>query len=228
VRGALRFYGRLHGSKTTVKKLSLIFLLSLVVYGTAQAQPFEVGIFGGFPRLDHTPFGSPSAVAPVDTDTRLHADYSTGVWIGLDTKGYYGHELSYMRTPIDLKTVLRTTDSNGNTVTTNPTDRITLHMAMYNFLLYFMPRGEKWRPYVTGGAQGYDYPSPHIDTWPSGKNKHYGLNFGGGIKLSPFPHAIVRFDLRDYIGGKPWDLTFSGNKGKVNQVEATVGVGVAF
>lgn len=228
MRGAPRVDGRLQVSKTTVKKLSLVFLFSLVVYGTALAQPYEVGVFGGYPRLSHSNFGSPSPVAPVDSDTRLHADYTIGAWIGLDTKGYYGHELSYAITPVALKTVVRTTDINGNTVTANPTDRIALHRLGYNFLIYFMPRGEKWRPYATGGAQRYDYQSPNISGWPYGKNLHYGANYGGGIKLSPFAHAIIRFDIRDYIGGKPYDLNFAGSKGKLHQLEGTVGFGVAF
>lgn len=211
-----------------MKKRSLVFLFCLAAYGTAQAQPYEVGVFGGFPRLGHTNFGSASAVAPEDGDTRLHANYTMGLWVGLDTKGYYGHELSYAITPMDLKTTVRAVDKDGNTLTATLKDRIAVHRAAYNFLIYFMPRGEKWRPYITGGAQRSDYQSPNIAAWPYGKNKHYGANFGAGIKLSPFPHSIIRFDLRDYIGGKPWDMNFAGNKGKVQQAEATVGFGISF
>jgi hypothetical protein len=129
-----------------------------------------------------------------------------------------------------LQTILRNTVE-GHTVTTTAEDRVAVHMAAYNFLIYFMPRGERWRPFVTGGIQAYDYQSPNIANWPPGKTKQYGGNWGGGLKLALFPHALVRLDFRDYIGGKPYDLTFEDpnqSGGIVHQLEGTVGFGITF
>lgn len=174
--------------------------------------------------------GSASLESPEDFDTRLKGDYSQGAWIAANTKGYYGHELSYLLSRVSLKSTLRNT-VDGHTVTTVAEDRIAVHMAAYNFLVYFMPRGERWRPFVTGGLQAYEYQGPKIPNWPSGKRRHYGANWGGGIKLALFPHALMRFDLRDYIGGRPYNLTFANDVSKgsfVHQIEGTVGFGITF
>jgi hypothetical protein len=202
----------------------------VLLCGAAQAQPFEIGVLGGYPRMTHAPLGSISPESPQDGDTTLKGDYSQGAWFTINTKGYYGHELTYLLSRATLRTTVRT-DVNGTTVVTTQEDRIAVHMAAYNFLIYFMPRGERWRPYVTGGLQAYEYQKPHIPDWPSGHTRHYGFNYGGGIKLVPFKHTVVRFDFRDYLGGKPYQLTFAneGNSGGlVHQLEGTVGFGISF
>ncbi len=209
-----------------MKTPSLTFLFCLLTYGAAQAQTYEIGLFGGFPRVSHGGLGSVSVVGGLDTDTTIHGSYSVGAWITYDTNGYYGHEISFMDSPIDVTAILRAT-VNGVTESETVKDRVWLPQINYNFLVYFMPKGERWRPFVTGGIQANQYPEPNIPNWTSGHTKHYGLNWGGGVKLKLFPHALARLDLRDYIGGKPYDLPlFPG--GLMHQLEATLGVGVTF
>jgi hypothetical protein len=174
--------------------------------------------------MSNSGLGSVSAVAPAATDTTVKGSYSQGAWFTYDQKGYYGHEITYLTTRFSVSTILRQA---GVTATTTAEDRRAVDMAAYNFLIYFMPRGERWRPYMTGGAQAYDYQRPYIDNWPSGYTKHFGMNFGGGIKLQLFPHALARLDVHDYIGGKPWKMdTQTG--GFLHQLEATAGFGINF
>jgi len=60
----------------------------------------------------------------------------------------------------------------------------------------------------------------------------HGGNFGGGLKLKLFPHVQARFDVRDYLGGKPYsqlqfaDVTVSG--GRIRLLEGSVGLGITF
>jgi hypothetical protein len=209
-----------------VKTPFLAILLCLFAYGAAQAQTYEVGLFGGLDRVSHAPLGSASATAPEPGDTSLHSTYSEGVWLTYNTNGYYGHEISFMDSPVTVSAILRAT-INGVTVAETAQDRVWVPQINYNFLIYFMPKGERFRPFVTGGAQAEQYHEPNILNWTSGHTRHYGLNWGGGVKIKLFPHALARIDLRDYVGGKPYSLPlFPG--GVLHTYEATAGIGVTF
>jgi len=96
-----------------------------------------------------------------------------------------------------------------------------------------MPRGERWRPFVTGGAQAYRWGAPHFSAWPGGGSKNYGLNFGGGLKIKLLPHTLARLDFRDYIGGRPYvgQLSLAAGSlggGHTRLLEASAGFGVTF
>ncbi|HEX8984375.1 MAG TPA: hypothetical protein VF767_03050 [Bryobacteraceae bacterium] len=212
-----------------MKRLLTVILFAALVGGLAQAQTYEFGIFGGYARFSRPALGSLSPESATDTDTRLKANYVEGAWIGLNTRGYLGNELSYARTNSTLRTTERTL-VNGVTVTTIPEDRIRVDRAAYNFLLFFMPNGSRWRPYVTGGAQAQQYQGPHF-AWPRGSRRHYGVNWGGGIKLIPMAHTLFRLDLREYIGGKPYGLSYvdsTKSGGTLKQYEATAGFAITF
>lgn len=185
---------------------------------------------GGYPRWGRAPLGSISAENMTDADVRIKGHESYGGSITINTKGYYGHEFGYVRHVTDLKSTNRATVGDVLQVTESK-DRITVHEAYYNFLIYFMPNGERWRPFITGGAQAYDWRRPHIANWTTGYTRHYGANWGGGIKLVPVKHTLVRFDLRDLLGGKPYKLNFataSKSGGSIHLIEASAGVSITF
>jgi hypothetical protein len=214
-----------------LKTLSYAAVLLSMAAAAAPAQTVELGVMGGYPRWGRAPLGSVSAELVEDTDTQLKGDYVYGASLTVNTKGYYGFEGGYMRDVNRITTVTRQTA--GTTVfTTSHEDRRTVHMAYLNALVYFMPKGERWRPFVTGGLQGYNFTRPQIPVF-AGINsiRHYGGNFGGGVKLKLFSHALVRWDLRDYIGGKPWNLTFANSThsaGHIHLIEGTMGVALTF
>jgi hypothetical protein len=199
--------------------------------GLAQAQTYELGVSAGYSRLNRPAFGSISLESPGDYDTRIKAQESIGAWLGLNTRGYYGHEFNYQITYATIKTTTRSTVDNVTT-TSEFNDRIAIHRAGYNFLVYFMPNGSRWRPFFTGGAHATQYQSPNIANWPYGGGRHYGVNYGLGLKLIPMAHTLFRLDVRDYIGGKPYNLTFSDSStvtgGLVHQYQASAGFAITF
>lgn len=209
-----------------MRTLSSTLLFCLLVIGTAKAQTYEFGILGGYARMTHGGLGSVSPENPAEGDTRIKADYSEGAWITANTKGYYGHEISYLMTRFTAQSTVHNT---VDTVTTTSIleDRTAVRQLNYNFLIYFMPKGERWRPFITGGAQAYGYHAPNIVNWPSGSVRHYGANWGGGVKIALFPHSLMRFDFRDYLGGKPYKLN-TQTGGSIHQFEGTVGFGFTF
>jgi hypothetical protein len=206
-------------------------LLCLLTGAGLYGQTYEFGVHAAYPRFSDEPLGSISPVDGEDTDTVLKGNrIGYGARITLNTKGYYGHEFGYtLHQPLFRTTVRNTVDN--VTVTTQKEDRVKLHLGYYNFLIYFMPRGERWRPYITGGLQMYQYQGPNIPEYPGGNSRTYGGNYGAGFKLKLFKHALVRWDFRHYLGGKPYDLQFEdvfGAGGIFTQMEGTFGLSITF
>lgn len=225
-----------------MKKLYYIAILSVLIHGGAHAQQpaekkqtYEFSLIGGYPKWGSALLGSINESDPQDNDTKLKGQYSYGARFTINTRGYYGHEFEYTQQRALFQTQYRTT-VNDVAVSRQLEDRIAIQQASYNFLIYFMPNGEFLRPYVTGGAQAYNFGAPHFPEWPGGGSRNYGANWGGGLKLK-LGRALVRFDFRDYIGGKPYKLTFQqpsalqatdNSGGWIHLREASVGLGFTF
>lgn len=210
-----------------MKKLLFTVLFTFIGWALAQAQRFEVAVLGGYPLISGAPLGSISSEKPKDDDTKLKGNYSYGARLTWNTKGYYGNEIGFTFNRATFQTKIR--DAQG--VETLRQSRIPVHHLFYNFLIYFMPAGERWRPFMTGGLQVQQYGAPRIPDWDLGFSRNYGANYGGGLKLKLFKHALMRFDFRDYIGGKPYDLKFADEMkggGIFRQWEGSVGVAFTF
>jgi hypothetical protein len=200
----------------------------LAAGGAGRAQTFEVSPFAAYLRMGRAPLGSASPESPQDTDSRLKSAMGYGVRLTWNPWNYYGHEITYIRLRPTFQSTLRDTDHPDGVV---ESDKINLQEAAYNFMMYFMPRGERWRPYFTAGMQLYQYSEPRITDFPSGSTRHYGGNYGFGLKLKLMKNALVRLDVRDYIGGKPYDLTFKDvmkSGGMMHQFEGSFGIGITF
>lgn len=210
----------------SVKTLTPLLLFCLFGAAAGEAQTYEFGVLGGYARMNAKDLGSVSAESPKESDTSIQADHAEGIWLTANTRGYYGHELTYLQTRFNVDSVLRTV-VNNSTVTTTARDRTAVRQLSYNFLIYFMPRGERWRPFVTGGLQANQYHQPNIEGWPSGYVRHYGANWGGGIKFHLLPHTVLRLDARDYYGGKPYKLNLQTG-GSIHELTATAGFGFTF
>ena len=208
-----------------------LFLFWTAAYG----QKYEIAPIAAYQRTSREPLGSISSVEPRDDDTKFRDGAGIGLRLTWNTKGYYGHEIGYLVSRFKLESKVRAEETAAVTVLR---DRVVVQQAFYNFIMYMMPAGERWRPFITGGAQGYQYGAPKFADWPTGATRNWGVNWGGGLKLKLMKHALVRFDLRDYIGGKPYDLTFqesgtgietkSQAGGFIHQIEGSVGIAITF
>jgi hypothetical protein len=210
-----------------MKKLLFTVWLACLGWALAQAQRFEVAVLGGYPLISGAPLGSLNSDKPKDDDAKLKGRYSYGTRLTWNTKGYYGNEIGFTFNRATFQTKIRDTEG----VETLRQTQIVVHHLFYNFLIYFMPAGERWRPFMTGGVQVQQYGAPRIPEWDRGYSRNYGANYGGGLKLKLFKHALMRFDFRDYIGGKPYDLTFAEEMkggGTFHQLEGSIGLAVTF
>lgn len=213
-----------------MKLLLPAVLLALLAASAAQAQRYEFAAVGGAQSLRHAALGSIVESDAKDTDTKLTLKSTFGARITWNTRGYYGHEIGFLQSRGDLRTRVEES-AGGATSSVWKQDRVKVRQAFYNFLIYFMPAGERLRPFITGGMQGSEYGAPNLAEWSHGKSRNYGANWGGGLKVKLLPHTLVRMDVRDYIGGKPYDLKFANNKlsgGLMHQWEATAGFAITF
>src|SRR5205814_2159326 len=95
--------------------------------------------------------GSANANDPKADDTRLHSlQPAYGAFITRNTKGYYGFEADFLRSKarMDAKLIPLT-----GTDRVSETGSLWLNQFSFNGICYFMPRGERFRPFVTAGAQ---------------------------------------------------------------------------
>jgi hypothetical protein len=131
------------------------------------------------------------------------------------------------------------TETGTTTTETQREAKADVHQLSYNFMMYMMPSGEFWRPYITVGAQYFQYNRPDIPEWTNQRTRNFGINYGGGIKFNVAKHLLLRADFKHYIGGKPYDLRFdettsvtgvpsSNSGGTIGQFEGAVGIGITF
>jgi hypothetical protein len=214
-----------------MKKTSNVLMFALLASGIVRAQTWEISAGPSYTRFGGQLLGSISLQNKEDDDTKLKGKYGYGARITVNTPGYYGHEFSYFLNYADLTAKVRNDEKNPDLVVQRQ-DRIRVQEAAYNFLLYMMPKGERWRPYLTGGIQFHQYGAPNFEEWAQGNSRNYGANYGGGIKIKLFEHALIRADIRHYLGGKPYDLTFKDETkfsgGILQQFEGSLGLSIGF
>lgn len=199
--------------------------------GPLRAQKWEVGGTAVLGRFSPADLGSVVSDDREGEQTRVLGRRGLGLRLTRNTPGYYGHELGYIRSDALVRSNVLV-----DGVRTPQEDEVRVHQIFYNFLIYFMPAGERWRPFITGGLQTHQYGTPDIRGWPSGGTRKYGVNYGGGLKLLLFKNALIRLDIRDYITGKPYNLYFAPGDfadpfrggGRLRQYEFSAGFSIAF
>src|SRR5947208_628028 len=151
------------------------------------AQTWEIGPMGGYLKLSSKFIGSANTNDPKTDDTKLHSlQPAYGAFITRNTKGYYGFELDFLRSKARMDTKL---------IPATSTDRVSesgtvyLNQLSLNGICYFMPNGERFRPFVTAGGQVSMFGTPRIKDWPFTDSRKIGFNFGGGLNIRLFKNA---------------------------------------
>jgi hypothetical protein len=210
---------------------SLLALSCVPAYG----QKYEIGAMFSFDRMSRKPLGTVRQTGGSDFDTKYGDGRGFGIRLTQNTKGYYGHEISYVRSQITLR-------SNVDEYVFNSDGSITLGNAVtrvekvrqsrlgYNFLMYMMPAGERLRPYITLGVATIKTDPPRFIEWTSAGARNFGANVGAGIKFAAAKHFLLRVDAREYLSGRPFTLTFpqSSKQGSLRQLELSGGISFAF
>jgi len=191
-----------------------VVLLLCAFSAVSSAQVGELSVTFGESLFKDNKLGS-ADITNLVSQYKVGDGFRIGARFTLNTKKFIGHEFGYAYS----RSKLALTDSSQEA--SMPT-----HQGFYDFLLYLTPEGTRIRPFAAGGGQFTTFVPPGASvTQGSGVTK-YGLNYGGGIKVKVTAIYALRFDVRDYITKKPFDLI--GRSGALHQIEASVGVGIYF
>ncbi|MGH9721654.1 MAG: hypothetical protein ACRD8O_15710 [Bryobacteraceae bacterium] len=207
-------------------------MISAGAPGGLNAQTWEIGPMGGVARIKKTNLGSLEQSDTAGEDSRLIGKQSYGLRVTLNTKGYYGHEIGYVRTKATFRGSIA---GEGSAPRVQKEDAVFIQQASYNFLAYFMPSRERWRPFFAMGFQVHKSGAPNFAEFSGSSTRNYGFNYGGGLKLLLGKNALLRLDARDILTGKPYNLffteTFTGapqSGGLLRQLELSLGFSIAF
>ncbi len=184
-------------------KLCTAVLFLLCAASFASAQPFEASINGGASRISSRDIGSGYA---------LDDGFTIGFRMTLNSYKFFGHEggYNYNRT----KLLYQGLDQGG----------MAIHQGYYNFLVYGTPEGSRIRPFAGAGPHFSNFVPPGQSAQYGQGNTKFGINYGGGVKVKVSSLFLVRFDVHQWLTGKPFDLP--GASGKLKQNTFTIGIGI--
>lgn len=196
---------------------ALIYTFTLLCFAAvAPAQVAEFGMFGGANRHSNNNIGSITSTDVSGNTTTspvsLDSGWKFGFRITLNTGRFMGHEFGYgyNRTQLDIG---------------GQQQGMAIHQGFYDFLIYGMPEGRRVRPFAAGGVHFNNYVPPGSSAASGGGSTKFGFNYGGGVKVRVTNMFLIRFDLRQYRTGKPFDLP--GSSGLLNQTEISAGFSLA-
>jgi hypothetical protein len=143
--------------------------------------------------------------------------------MALNSYRFFGHEFGYSYNHTSIQVPAITTPFLAGT-TTQPAQTIAvpIHQGFYDFLAYATPEGTRVRPFAAGGVQFSGFFPPGTSVYYGNQVTKYGINYGGGLKVRLTDIWGIRFDVRFYNMGKPFD--FPNQSGRLIQQEYSVGV----
>lgn len=200
-------------------RLSLA-IVALSFSGAAFAQSGEFWFSAGASIIEHKGIGSVDPVLGTPDDYKLGNGFRFGFRFDLNTGDRVGYELSYMYS----RSQLQYTPDGSST-------GFGIHTVSGDALYHFVKRDSRVRPFVMAGLGFSNFVPPGQSASYGGGSNEFQVNYGGGIKVkvaSKWGHDWgIRADLRQFqYFNKPFGLYLSN--GKLQQTEATVGVGILF
>lgn len=188
--------------------------------GMAFAQVGEISLSGGVSRFGKSTLGTLRSVAG---DVAQGPSVKSGdgfrliLRFTLNSYRFFGHEFGYAYSRSKL------------TVGDVPNVNMPIHQGIYNFLAYATPEGSHVRPFVGGGVHFSSFFPPGASAYYGNQITKFGVNYGAGIKLRATPILGLRFDVHDYLTGKP-DLygSIRTSSGMLHQLEVSGGVSFIF
>lgn len=218
------------GSTAMRKRNRRWFLLAACLWAaTCSAQEFQFGAALGYGAYRHDSVFAPAGEATASIVSR----FTASVVLEDDLYDYISGELRYLYQDGDPFISSGGVKSNVNGQS---------HAIDYSLLFHFRPRGERFRPYVSGGMgiKGYvvSGPAPFPQAFPQiatlNSTDQWMLDFtpGAGVKYAMGHHVILRFDFRDYITRFPKNIIMAAphgtDRGLFNQFTPMVGISYVF
>jgi hypothetical protein len=137
-----------------------------------------------------------------------------GARLSVNSWEFLGHEISYAYQRSGLN--FGEQDQGG----------MTIQNFYYNFVVHATRQGTVVRPFVTGGGGFSSFFPPGFSSFSGAGDTQFGYNYGAGLKIKLTEIYGIRFDVRDYVTGKPFDLTNSS--GGLHNLEYSAGFSLLF
>ncbi len=197
-------------------------MVALAFSGAAFAQVGEFWFSAGESIIENKNIGTVDPVAGTPGDYQLGNGFRFGFRFDLNTGDRVGYELSYMYSRSQLQDTIPGQQSSTG---------FGIHTVSGDALYHFVKRDSKVRPFVMGGLGFSNFVAPGQSASYGGGQNEFQVNYGAGVKVkiaSKWGHDWgIRADLRQFqYFSKPFGLYLSN--GKLQQTEATVGVGILF
>jgi hypothetical protein len=193
---------------------NLSVVLALAFAGAAWGQTGELWFNYGESLLSNSGVGTLKVFGGTSNDVKLDDSYRFGFRFGFNQGSHFGHEVQYAYNHTQF-------DQSGTKTAMH------FHQGGYNFLLYALSDKSRIRPFATAGAQFSDFVPPGGAINYGSQNK-LGANFGAGIKAHVKGMWAVRFDVREYVCGKPDFNQLTLGSGALWQTEVSAGIGIGF
>lgn len=195
-----------------MRKWSVLVVLCACSATVATAQVGELSVSGGVSRFGGASLGSAGSTA-TDSPIKIGDGFRLNVRFTLNTYRFFGHEFGYAynRSNIDIA---------------GQKTAVPIHQGFYDFLVYATPEGSHVRPFAAGGVQFSSFFPPGSSVYYGNQVTKFGFNYGGGLKVRVTSVWGVRFDIRQYNSGKPFDFPFAS--GRLKQTEVTGGISFNF
>ncbi len=187
-----------------VKWVGAIVLWALSA-AVASAQSAELGLTVGWSAFSDRGIGSLTSFeegltpANIGNGVRIGARWATNSWV------FLGHEFSYAYQRSSLA------------IGDQPSNGMTVQNMYYNFVAHATPEGTVVRPFATAGVGVSVFFPPGFSSLSGGGDNKFGYNYGGGLKFKLTDQFGLRFDVRDHVTGRPFDLP--GASGRFHNVE---------
>lgn len=189
-----------------------ILVLTLCASSHAIAQVAEFSVSGGQSIMSNNGIGSLSSTGGTKDDVKLTNGFRLGFRLTLNNWRFFGHEFGYAYNRTQFRVEGTPPQDYGTSI----------HQGFYNFLVYATPEGMRVRPFGTGGVHFSNFIFPGGSVSQGGGATKFGFNYGGGVKVRLTHMFGMRFDVRQYQTGKPFDFPLA--TGLLRQTEASVGI----
>lgn len=184
---------------------------ALALPNTSFGQAAEFWVGGGTSKLTNNGIGSFDVTGTKD-DVQLKGGFRLNFRLALNTRALMGHEVGYAYNRTQLS------------VAGSADQGMAIHQGFYNFLVYATKEGSRVRPFATGGVHFSNYVPPGSSVSQGGGTTKFGVNYGAGIKFRLTSLFGIRFDYRQYLTGKPFDLPLVSGKLRQNEISASFGM----
>ena len=194
-----------------MKQVWLCACLLLAPAAPLFGQAAEFGITGGYSGLSNEFLGTIPTGQIRGVGISLTDGWRLGFRVTLNNWRFFGHEFGYTYSRTQLRYE-----------TTPPVEQgMAIHQGIYNFLAYATPEGAVFRPFVTGGGHFSNFTPPGTSATSGGGDLKFGYNYGAGVKVRISHIFAIRFDIRQYVTPKPFDL--ADRSGMLRQLEVSAG-----